>query len=78
MEDNCLNQNSKGDFDQKNNIQEGGSHEYMAGIEILFSAFELPSHMKQGCCAIVRAFKITQLWGTITRAAHTLKDVFFL
>lgn len=47
-------------------------------VEILFSASELPSHMKHACCAIVRALKIAQLCGTMTRAAHTLKDVSFL
>lgn len=47
-------------------------------VKILFSASELPSHTKHACCAIVRALKIAQLWGTMTRAAHTLKDESFL
>lgn len=45
VEYSCLNQNSKGDFDQKDNKNEGGSHESMAGNRnALFPASELPSH----------------------------------
>lgn len=44
----CLNQNSnsRGDLDQKDNIHEGGSHEYMAGNRnSLFPASEFLSHI---------------------------------